>query len=187
MWLSGDSLLHQPWVMSARMRVRACGRGSQSAPSRSPPLQRAWKSRAWFRKSDHSRCPQPPPPAQRPFPHVATSWEDGWPYPHPPGWGWEPGSCSWAVHPCLERAIKMFQSQTWDESHFSKSWEIVVWGVWFLRKKKKKNEKRILSLFQAVCTGQVGLILHLCAQHQGLCWSQEQLPRPLLSFCQVNQ
>lgn len=70
-----------------------------------------------------------PLPAPVAFPtRGPASWEDGWAYPHPPGWGWELGSCSWASHPCLERAIKMFQSQTRHESHFSKSWEIVIWG-----------------------------------------------------------
>lgn len=44
----------------------------------------------------------------------------------------------------------MFQSQTWDESHFSKSWEIVVWGVWFLRKKKKRMRKGY-SLSSRLC------------------------------------
>lgn len=66
------------WVMSARSRVCACGRGSRSAPSWSPLfLLRAWKPRAWLRMSDHNRCPQPPP-----YPRgLSHSWEDGWPPP----------------------------------------------------------------------------------------------------------
>lgn len=59
-------------------------------------------------------------------------------------------------------------------------------GVWFLvGGKNEKGGKK--GRPQALCTGQVGLILHLFTTPSTLGWSQEQLPRLQLSIGQVDQ
>lgn len=49
----------------------------------------------------------------------------------------------------------------------------------------RKEERKAVP--QALCTGQVGLILHLLPTPSTLGWSQKQLPRLQLSISQVDQ